>query len=122
MVFPKIFCGLELKLILEETIKQQSSSLKKTCDSGYADSCGVLGILYMNGQGVKQDYNKAAELFEKACNGENAQGCYNLGFLYVKGQGVRQDYRIAKEYFGESCDLGHQNGCDTYKKLNEKGF
>ena len=120
--FSKDLLQLGAEAYIRGDYKTAAEQFEKTCDGGYIDSCSVLGIIYMDGQGVKQDYHKAAKLFEKACKGENAQGCYNLGFLYVKGQGVRQDYRIAKEYFGESCDLGHQNGCDAYKKLNEKGF
>ena len=38
--------------------------------------------------GVKQDYNKAAELFEKACNGKNIESCSILGVFYESGQGV----------------------------------
>ena len=63
--------------------KTAAKHFEKTCDDGYIDSCSVLGMLYMDGQGVKQDYHKAAKLFEKACNGENIESCNVLGF-YMK--------------------------------------
>ena len=81
-----------------------------------------MGVSYNNGQGLRQDHHKAAELYKKACNGGNIKGCYNLGVLYNNGQGLRQNYYTAKEYFGKACDLGDQKGCDAYKKLNERGF
>ena len=71
---------------------------------------------------IKDDYQKAVELYQKACDGGAALGCYNLGFLYANGQGVKQDFPTAKQYFGKSCDLGLQSGCDGYRILNKKGY
>ena len=36
---------------------------KKACDSGFAWGCSGLGFMYSNGQGVKQDYFAAADLY-----------------------------------------------------------
>ena len=95
---------------------------QKACDSGEAGDCNNLGVLYENGQGVRQNYQKAAQLYQKGCDGGNALGCSNLGFLYENGQGVRQNFSTAKQYYGKACDLGLQLGCDNYRKLNEKGY
>ncbi|WP_241091354.1 SEL1-like repeat protein [Campylobacter showae] len=38
------------------------------CDDGELSSCHSLGLLYTNGQGVKQDYQKAIQLYQKACD------------------------------------------------------
>ena len=84
--------------------------------------CSLLGFLYYEGQGVKQDYQKAAQLLQKGCDGGEAGGCSLLGVFYETGQGVRQNFSTAKQYYGKACDLGLQLGCDSYKKLNEKGY
>ena len=84
--------------------------------------CHNLGVLYQNGQGVKQDYQKAVQLLQKACDGGEAGGCSLLGVFYETGQGVRQNFSTAKQYYGKACDLGLQLGCDNYKKLNKKGY
>ena len=34
-------------------------ALQKACDDGNANGCFNLGLLYANGQGVKQDYKKS---------------------------------------------------------------
>ena len=40
--------------------------------------------MYDNKKDVKQDYEKAFELYTKSCDiGNNALGCRNLGFLYI---------------------------------------
>ena len=75
--------------------------------------------MYYNGEGVKQDYFKAIELWQKASKQRNARAQYNLGVMYAKGQGVRQNYTKAKEYFGLACDNKNQAGCDMYRKLNQ---
>ena len=35
---------------------------EKACKAGDADGCNNLGVLYAQGQGVKQDYSKAKNL------------------------------------------------------------
>ena len=42
---------------------------QKACDSGSAMGCSNLGVLYEDGQGVKQNYQKAAQLYQKTCDG-----------------------------------------------------
>ena len=84
------------------------------------DGCFVLGDLYYEGKGVKQNYQKAAQLYQKSCDGWDSEGCYNLGVLYENGYGVKKDNAIAKKYYGKACDLGLQKGCDEYTRLNNR--
>ena len=94
---------------------------KKACDLGHAGGCNNLGVLYKNGQGVRQDYAKASELFQKACNLGHARGCFNLGVSYNDGLGVRQDYKKANELYQKACDLGEGGGCNNLGVLYAKG-
>ena len=82
-------------------------------------SCILLGGLYYQGQGVRQDYKKAAQLLQKACDGGIAASCGFLGSLYETGYGVRQNNITAKELYGKACDMGSQFGCDRYARLNQ---
>ncbi len=86
--------------------------LIKSCDGGDMGGCFGLGISYQNGFGVKQDYQKAKELYGKACDGGSMGACFNLGVSYNNGQGVRQDYQKAKGLFKKACDGGDSFGCD----------
>ena len=72
----------------------------------------------MNGEGVRQDYSKAAQWFEKAARQGDSVAQFNLGAMYYNGEGVRQNTATAKEFFGTSCDNGNQDGCDKYRFLN----
>ena len=95
---------------------------EKAADQGDASAQYNLGLMYYHGEGVKQDYLKAKELWEKAAVKGNAEAKNNIGVLYKQGNGVKQDYKKAKEWYGKACDGGHQLGCDNYKRLNQQGY
>ena len=94
---------------------QATKFYEKACNDGVMDSCCSLGVLYVEGRGVKQNYIQAIQFFEKACNGNSAIACSNLGVFYFKVQGRGKNAPIAKKYFGKACDLGDQQSCDWYK-------
>jgi len=60
-------------------------NLEKSCPLNDAASCFNLGILYANGEGVKQDYKQAKVYYKKACDLDNSEGCKNIGVLYYNG-------------------------------------
>ena len=95
---------------------------KIACDNGEYRGCGIVGILYYNGQGVEQNYTEASKYYKLACDNGEYKGCGNLGVLYENGQGVKQSYSTAKEYYGKACDLGDQQGCDAFATLNKYGY
>src|ERR1017187_7237050 len=54
-----------------------------------------LGLMYINGQGVPQDYKTAISWFRKAAEQGNILAQYSLGLLYANGQGLPQDFKKA---------------------------
>ena len=97
-------------------------STLSSANQGDAISQYNLGVMYERGHGVRQDYQKALELYTKSANQGYFAAQYNLGVVYEQGLGVRQDYRKAKEWYGKACDSGLQEGCNAYKELNQNGF
>lgn len=65
----------EGKRLKEQKYKEAFLKFQKACDWGYAKGCVNLGVMYEDGQGVKQDYSKAKELFGKACDMKLQLGC-----------------------------------------------
>ncbi|HEY1339816.1 MAG TPA: metallophosphoesterase [Bryobacteraceae bacterium] len=63
-----------------------------------------LGLLYARGQGVPQDYAKAAEWYGKAADGGVPAAEYNLGLMYANGQGVKQDSAEAAKWFQKAAE------------------
>ena len=89
---------------------------------GNAQAQFNLGLMYANGQGVRQDNAQAVQWYRKAAEQGYANAQYNLGVMYAKGEGVRQNYKIANEWFGKACNNGLQQGCDVYRVFNQAGY
>ena len=79
----------------------------------------LLGIMYAKGQGVKQDYTKAAEYYRLAADQGNSDSQTYLGLLYVNGQGVKQDKQQARILFEQACENEHPSACKNLKKLTK---
>src|SRR5437899_8633412 len=69
--------------------------LTPLAEAGNPVAQNAVGVLYMEGWGVKQDYSAALEWYRKAANNGDARGQYNLGRMYDNGWGVQKDNREA---------------------------
>jgi len=93
-------------------------SLAETSDHGYAQY--YLGMMYMKGQGVDQDYRNAGEWFRKASEKSIPQAQYKLGDLYFKGRGVPKDYEFAYIWYSVGASHEHKLSVKAIKKAKEK--
>ena len=81
-------------------------ALEQTAAQGDADAQIQLGVLYLIGQGVRQDYAQARKWLEKAAAQGHALAQTSLGVLYYYGQGVRQDYAQARRWWEKAAAQG----------------
>ena len=91
---------------------------RKAAEQGDADAQFNLGVMYRNGQGVKQDDFEAVKWYRKAAEQGDAKAQFIVGGSYLLGKGVQVNKSLAKEWLGKACDNGHQAGCEYYGKLN----
>ena len=68
-----------------------------------------LGVMYAEGQGVKQDDFEAVKWYRKAAEQGDANAQAYLGLAYTEGRGVRQDYTEAVKWFRKAAEQGHAN-------------
>jgi hypothetical protein len=68
-----------------------------------------LGVLYALGQGVKQDYGQAAQLFQAAADGGVAEAQYNVAVMYSEGMGVQRDPAQAVKWYQKAAAQGNPN-------------
>jgi TPR repeat protein len=68
-----------------------------------------LGVLYALGQGVKQDYGHAAQLFQAAADGGVAEAHYNIAVMYSEGMGAQKDPPKAVEWYLKAAAQGNAN-------------
>lgn len=66
-----------------------------------------VGMLYMNSQGVKQDYPTAIKWFKRAAYYGNADAAYNLGYMYMKGQGAYPSKKTAVYWWSQAAKFNH---------------
>ena len=66
-----------------------------------------LGLLYVKGQGVPQDYAEAVKWFRRAANRRNAAAQLALGNAYGRSLGVTQDNAEAVKWFRKAAEQGH---------------
>tara|TARA_B100000929_G_scaffold290582_1_gene284694 strand:+ start:315 stop:836 length:522 start_codon:yes stop_codon:yes gene_type:complete len=93
-------------------------SLAETSDHGFAQY--YMGMMYLKGQGVDQDYETASNWFRKASEKNIPQAQYKLGDLYFKGRGVPKDYEYAYIWYSVGASHKHELSEKSVKKAKNK--
>jgi len=81
---------------------------KAEAEAGDVVAQSSLGLMYVNGQGVKQDFKEAFKWCQKAAEQGNAIAQYNLGLMYYNGHGVEQNNVIAYAWWDIAATNGNQ--------------
>ena len=87
------------------------------CEGGSMEGCLYLGQLYLEGIGVKANFEKARTYFEPACDSEVMEACTNLGVMLMRGEGGAKNIARAKELFTTACEAKVQPACYHLRKL-----
>lgn len=70
------------------------------------DAMNSLGLMYSNGEGVKEDQEIAKEWWLKAANEENVEAMNNLGWYYEQ----KENYAQAFLWYQKSAENGNEDG------------
>lgn len=91
-------------------------------EKGYAPSQNNLGILYENGQGVKQDFQKAIFWYKASFAQGNTDAAYNLGNIYRTGLGTKKNLQKSFQLYLFAAQ-NSDSGLSQYNlaKMYEKG-
>ena len=87
-----------------------------------ADAQYNLGVMYLKGQGVKQNFQEALVLFRSASERGDASAQFNLGLMYHAGDGVQKDNRQAVAWFRKAARNGHAGAQYNLGVLNDAGL
>ncbi|HHF7224569.1 TPA: tetratricopeptide repeat protein [Haemophilus influenzae] len=80
-----------------------------------------LGVMYAEGQGVKQDDFEAVKWYRKAAEQGDANAQAYLGLAYTEGRGVRQDYTEAVKWFRKAAEQGYAEAKFNLGHMYSKG-
>jgi TPR repeat protein len=100
-----IFCNSSLETEHELILEQ----MMKRAEANDANSITYLGCCYSNGSlGLRQDWNKALELWTRAAELGSSDAHYQIGYLYYKGLGVEKDAKKAIHHYELAAMAGHE--------------
>ncbi len=97
-----------------ETAYNTMISLANTSDDKIAQY--YLGVMYMKGQGVEQDYEQAGEWFRRASEQGLAVAMYKLADLYTRGNGVPKDLEFAYVWYSVGAVHKHEKSMNMIEK------
>ena len=86
-------------------------------EQGGADAQEMLGDMYYFGQGVPQDYAKAAHWIRKAAEQGDADGQFMLGYMYTEGEGLPQDVVQAYAWYNLAAAAVHEDAREERDEL-----
>ncbi len=88
-----------------------ASRLNLRCMTGDLQRCRQLGDMYANGNGVAQDYARAAALYERVCEAGVSEVCNSLGQIYEHVPGFDSELKRVPALYERACTAGSANGC-----------
>lgn len=91
-------------------------------DMAKAYSMNNLGSMFLLGEGVRKDIDKALEYFQKSAELGNDTAMLNLGLLYFNGELVDRDYQVAFEYFNNAATKFNGKSLNMLGYYYEKGL
>lgn len=86
-----------------------------------AQSLYETGIAHANGDGVTQDYEKAADYFHKAAEQGHPGAQYRLGVAYAYGEGVKADKSESINWYRKAAQQGNTTAQRTLASMYLKG-
>ena len=85
----------------------------------------ILGSMYREGKGVKQDYKEAIMLYRKAAEQGYAMFAAsqnNLGYMYANGQGVPKDFAEALQWWQSAAEHGNESALKALNEMQQKNL
>jgi len=95
---------------------------KKVLDiePGHANTLTNLGLMYMEGLGVKKDMKKGFECYEIAADAGNPAAQYMIFKCYTSGKGCKKDLDKAAAYLSKSADQKYEPAVEMVEKLKAR--
>lgn len=104
----------------EELAAQPVEALQR-CATRSSGAANALGLRYLKGEGVKQDYVQAAALFKNAADEGQTQARRNLAQMLRAGQGVAKDPAEARSLYQHGADLGDLSAAQSLAEMMASG-
>ncbi len=95
-----------LGVLESKSLKKQQQHLFSLAKGGDVDAQTLLGEMYLDGIGVKQDRNQAFFWISRAANQSDPKAIYLLGFMYENGLKVDVNFERAAILYKKAANEG----------------
>lgn len=102
--------------------EKRTQWLLRAALDGCANAAFDLGVLYAEGIGVEQDWDKAVYWYEVACKGKDDFAWCNLGRLYLSGTGVPKDEKKGYRLIKKAAEAGNEVALNNLGYLYMNGI
>ncbi|UKK55784.1 tetratricopeptide repeat protein [Prevotella communis] len=106
------------KLYDQEQYKEAVPKLQAAADKGHKKAQYRLGRCYDKGYGVKENDQKAFELYQKSAKQDYAKAMFQLGKCYMKGKGVAANQEEARKWIKRAIS-DEKHGDEILKDLRK---
>jgi hypothetical protein len=105
---------------LENAKTDRLEDVRKACTNLMPGAQCVVGQVYLKGEGVPNDQEKALQWFRKAAEAGNMEGQRNLGHLFAQGQGTPVDAVEAYQWLSVAAKQGDKVAVEELADLAKK--
>lgn len=109
--------GINTDINLERAAKIYSYLAKK----GNTDAQRELGCMFLNGEGVPQNYKAARFLLKKACLANDDKAMCAMARIYQYGVGIKTNKTLAFKLYLRAAHMGNPKGCYGAGNMLYKG-
>lgn len=93
--------------------------LRRRCEAGQAEDCGLLGQMYLYGlRDVPKLPATGVSLLRQACGGGARESCEVLAAALWEGESVQGNRPEAAKLLADNCLAGHKSSCELLKSLS----
>lgn len=92
--------GYEGHVLLQQgQFNKAKVKLEKAQSLGDIRAMHTLGLMHINGNGVKKSNSKALAYFKKSYKHGYVNAAYDIGVMYKNGESVKKSVKTAKKYY-----------------------
>eukprot|EP00435_Cladocopium_sp_Y103_P055467 s979_g18.t1 len=97
-----------LRLWRSQSYAEAAQCFRSAALNGHGRAAYALGVMLLNGEGIKKDEVSAAQFLLQAAQAGETKAMYNLGLMYQHGIGVRRDAEKASSWTLMAANGGHR--------------
>ena len=90
-----------------QIVKREIQNLRNLAKRKNASAQFTLGLMYEEGKGVTQNFERAIHWYKQAAEQEHTQAQFYLGMMYYAGKGVIQNFEKAVDLLKQAAEQGH---------------